>query len=271
MTEKDIKGHSHQLEQYVLLAKSARGAALTALIKQVLEAPALYVFGELIEMSNIQELAKTENAPFWQLLNIFAFGTYTDYKDNMGTLPPLTPVQIKKLRHLTIVSLASKSKFIPYSLLLKELEISNLRELEDLIIEAIYADIIHGKLDQKNKQLEVEYAMGRDIKPETVGTIAEILQDWCQSCDSILNSIDKQIGRANTYKEKKTMQKNTVEAEVENLRKAIKATSQSDMVDEGVPGVSSFQSQQYQQKTVPPGKQKGIRGSGKVFGAQVRR
>lgn len=49
---------------------------------------------------------------------------------------------------------------------------------QDLIIEAIYADIIHGKLDQKNKQVEVEYALGRDIKPETIGKIADILQEW---------------------------------------------------------------------------------------------
>lgn len=50
--------------------------------------------------------------------------------------------------------------------------------IQDLIIEAIYGDIIHGKLDQKNKQLEVEYALGRDIKPETVDIIADILQEW---------------------------------------------------------------------------------------------
>ena len=47
-----------------------------------------------------------------------------------------------------------------------------------MIIEAIYADIIHGKLDQKNKQIEIEYALGRDIKPETVGVIADVVQEW---------------------------------------------------------------------------------------------
>ena len=46
---------------------------------------------------------------------------------------------------------------IPYSTLLKELDIhtSNVRELEDLIIEAIYAGIIQAKLDQKNAQVHV--------------------------------------------------------------------------------------------------------------------
>ena len=47
---------SSPLEQYVLLAKSAKGAAAVELIKQVLEAPNVYVFGELLDMPNIQEV-----------------------------------------------------------------------------------------------------------------------------------------------------------------------------------------------------------------------
>ena len=56
MAEKEVKtfSHSHNLEQYVLLAKSARGAGLVALINQTLEAPGVYVFGELIEMPSVK-------------------------------------------------------------------------------------------------------------------------------------------------------------------------------------------------------------------------
>lgn len=67
---------------------------------------------------------------------------------------------------------------IPYSVLLKELDLNNLRELEDLIIEVVYADIVEGKLDQRNNQFEVDYAIGRDIRPESVGTIIDVLQEW---------------------------------------------------------------------------------------------
>ena len=42
---------------------------------------------------------------------------------------------------------------IPYSTLQQELDIIDLRELEDLIIEAIYAGIIQAKLDQKNAKV----------------------------------------------------------------------------------------------------------------------
>ena len=50
--------------------------------------------------------------------------------------------------------------------------------LQDLIIEVISADIIRGKLDQHNQQLEVDYAIGRDIRPEAVGDIVNVLQEW---------------------------------------------------------------------------------------------
>ena len=45
------------LEQFVLLAKTTKGAACSELIKQVLEAPGVYVFGELLDMPNIQEVS----------------------------------------------------------------------------------------------------------------------------------------------------------------------------------------------------------------------
>jgi COP9 signalosome complex subunit 7 len=54
----------------------------------------------------------------------------------------------------------------------------NVRELEDLIIDAIYLDILQGKLDQKEGQLEVEYTMGRDLEPGKLESILSALQDW---------------------------------------------------------------------------------------------
>ena len=50
------KSSTSPLEQFVLLAKTAKGAAAVGLIKQVLEAPGVYVFGELLDMPNIQEV-----------------------------------------------------------------------------------------------------------------------------------------------------------------------------------------------------------------------
>jgi len=45
------------LEQFVLLAKNVKGAAAAELVKQVTEAPGIYVFGELLDMPNIKEVS----------------------------------------------------------------------------------------------------------------------------------------------------------------------------------------------------------------------
>ena len=49
------------------------------------------------------------------------------------------------------------------------------------MIEVIYADIIRGKLDQCNQQIEVDYAIGRDIRPEAVKEIVDVLQQWYEN------------------------------------------------------------------------------------------
>jgi len=148
------------LQQYIVLAKSLKGKACSAAIQQALNAPNVLVFGELLEMPNVQQLAETEEKKYFDLLKIFAYGTYANYKEN-ETLPPLTPQQVKKLKQLTIVSLCSETKVIPYSLLQKELDISELRELEDLIIDAIYQGIIQGKNGSKTEAIRSRIRNGK--------------------------------------------------------------------------------------------------------------
>lgn len=52
----ESKGASNPLEQFILLSRNAKGSTLTGLINQVLEAPGVFVFGELLETPNIQEV-----------------------------------------------------------------------------------------------------------------------------------------------------------------------------------------------------------------------
>jgi len=44
------------------------------------------------------------------LLKVFAYGTYREYLSQKSDLLELTPVQEKKLKHLTLVSMATKNK-----------------------------------------------------------------------------------------------------------------------------------------------------------------
>jgi COP9 signalosome complex subunit 7 len=74
--------------------------------------------------------------------------------------------------------MAGKCRTISYATLCECLGILNIRELEDLIIEAFYADVIKGKLDQMNNQLEIDYAIGRDVTDEQIDDILTVLDSW---------------------------------------------------------------------------------------------
>ncbi|TFK18888.1 hypothetical protein FA15DRAFT_674926 [Coprinopsis marcescibilis] len=185
---------SAKLEPFLLMGKSMRGAAAAKLIQDATAAPGVLVFSELLELPNIRELEKNEQySKFYSLLQLFAYKTYEDYLRSKDSLPPLTTNQITKLKHLSIVSLASERRILPYDLLLNSLDITTVRELEDLIIDAIYQDILRGKLDQKEKQLEVEYTMGRDVQPEKLDDLLDILRNWAQTTSQVLAALDNKI------------------------------------------------------------------------------
>lgn len=80
-----------------------------------------------------------EYEKFYSTLNLFAFGNYRQYLENKAAMIPLTSIMEKKLKHLTILTLATQRKTLPYDELMSELDIKNVRHLEDIIIEAIYA------------------------------------------------------------------------------------------------------------------------------------
>lgn len=56
------------------------------------------------------------------------------------------------------------------------LQISDLRSLEDLIIEAIYDGILKGKLDQKAYLFRVFDFLGRDVREQDLDHIVHTLQ-----------------------------------------------------------------------------------------------
>jgi len=230
------------LQQYLILAKSTKGKAATAVIQQALSAPNIYVFGELLEMPNVQQLGETEDKKFLDLLKIFAYGTYADYKANSASLPALQPSQIRKLQQLTIVTLSNQTKSIPYALLQKELEISEVRELEDVIIDAIYQGIIQGKLDQKTKHLHVEFAMGRDLKPDSLEHMLAVLTQWSSQAELLLKNIKEKVNHANLMTDSEKKHKEEFEKRVENVKQHLKAAmEETSLIQAEFEGIEGFE------------------------------
>ena len=68
---------SSNLESFTLLANGTKGAAAVGLVAQVLEAPNVFVFGELLDHPNVAALGEAggpaDGQKFYKLLTIFAY------------------------------------------------------------------------------------------------------------------------------------------------------------------------------------------------------
>merc|ERR1719354_242863 len=90
------------------------------------------------------------------------------------------------------MTLASNSKFLSYKKLSEELFISNQEQLEDIIITAIYQNVIEGRINQQSSGLEIHWCMGRDVTNSDMNYVLSSLQTWCSNCEKLMKNIAKQ-------------------------------------------------------------------------------
>lgn len=212
------------LEGFCLLAKSARGRSAAQLINQAISEPGLFAFGELLEAPHIKELGGTEHEGALELLKLFSYGTWADYKADPEKYPSLQPPQELKLKQLTVITLAETTKVIPYDVLMRQLDISNVRQLEDLLInDCMYAGIVRGKLDQRRRCMEVHFAAGRDLRPGQLSSMIGVLESWLQTSESLLSTIQEKIKWADDQSASHARHLKEVEEAAEEVKKNIKA------------------------------------------------
>ena len=123
-----------------LAAAASSEEELKGVMEEAYEAEGLYVFGEFLDVARL-----ANNAALAAKLRLFAYGRYRDVEEAVKNgAAPLTEKQTKKLRELTLASLVhdTRMKTIPFDVILKELGISVIREMEDIIIDAIYHSLL---------------------------------------------------------------------------------------------------------------------------------
>eukprot|EP01001_Neometanema_parovale_P008125 NODE_4402_length_1069_cov_100.399577_g4203_i0.p1 GENE.NODE_4402_length_1069_cov_100.399577_g4203_i0~~NODE_4402_length_1069_cov_100.399577_g4203_i0.p1 ORF type:complete len:292 (-),score=73.30 NODE_4402_length_1069_cov_100.399577_g4203_i0:193-1014(-) len=228
---------SETLETFTVSAKGTRGAGVVHVIKQALAAPGVFVFGELLDVPSVQELATNPDHKKWHdLLAIFAYGTYDEYKAKKGDLPELGDTELNKLKALTVLSLASEHRVLRYDFLRQSLDISDVRKLEDLLIEAITSGLINGKLDQRHMQMEVFDTTSRDLKPTDMDNMLHVLSKWLSDSQQVLNTI-KEVEESSikSYKEKQANQK-----ALEDKITTVKTQVRKSLVDGGEKGMEGY-------------------------------
>ena len=184
-------------QPFLALTKSASSPSAAAdLIRRATSNPNTFIFAELLQAPQIQSLASAapEHASYLTLLKIFSYGTYTDYTNASPALPSLNPQQTLKLRQLSFLTLARDPANLTYANLLRELALETPRELEDLVISAIYAGLVAGTLDPYHRVVCLSSVSPlRDLPPDSVPAMLGTLSAWSARCVSTLAELEAQI------------------------------------------------------------------------------
>ncbi|ETS75184.1 hypothetical protein PFICI_13668 [Pestalotiopsis fici W106-1] len=183
------------LEPFIVLTKSATAPRAAAdLVTRATSASGTYVFAELLETPQIQALAESpEYAAYFTQLQIFSYGTYADYMCK-ADLPALNEQQTLKLRQLSLLTLAKNPHNLSYASLQSALGLTDARAVEELVISAIYADLIQAQLDPRNQAVLVSSVSPlRDLAPGSIPSMLANLQEWSGRCTSTLADLEAQI------------------------------------------------------------------------------
>lgn len=210
------------IDHFVKQALALKGSSLVPVIVEATSHPLLFAFSEILSVPNVVELHGTENSLYLDVLRLFAYGTWNAYKSNSGHYPELVSDQVLKLKQLTVLALAESNKVLPYSLLMEELDVTNVRQLEDFLInECMYVGIVRGKLDQSQRCFEVQFAAGRDLRPGQLGNMIQTLSNWLSTSDNLLISIQEKIKWADTMNELDKKHQKDLEDKVDEVKKSL--------------------------------------------------
>ena len=201
------------LQPFIVEATSTKSPSprfLRELIVRATSAPGTYLFTELLQTQSIQSLqtADAENRVYLTLLELFSYGTYQEYHET-ADLPKLSPVQIQKLRQLTLLTLSSpflpiqdpKVNPLSYPYLIKALGLTNTHELESLVTSTIYAGLLTARLSPNSTPPYVQVtavAPVRDLRPQSLPAILQILQTWEGRCTSTIADLESHISQIRT-------------------------------------------------------------------------
>ena len=200
------------LDQFLALARGQTGLALASNILRLLRAPNVYAVSEvrprpractsrmtrralkasdslasplpslaqLLDLPNVQALADDPaHAPSLTLLRLFVSGTYSDYKASRASYPELDEPLLTKLKVLSLVSIASERKALPYAELAAELDCPTVPDLEALVIAAVYSGLLRARMDQRGSSVEISHCAGRDIcDAASLAALESKLSSW---------------------------------------------------------------------------------------------
>mgnify|MGYP003640816381 CR=1 FL=1 len=116
------------------------------------------------------------------------------------------------------MTLAKNQADLSYKKLLESLGLETPRELEDLVISAIYAGLVSATLDPYHQVVAVSSVSPlRDLQPNSIPAMLNTLNEWSTRCVSTLADLEKQIAGIKAEALKRHREEAEWNAQVEKL------------------------------------------------------
>lgn len=243
---------------------SLSSSIVIQLVKRATSHKSIYGFSEFYEPlrarqhANSRDTSLSKLAELWiDILEVFTYGTWSDllelkYKTNAKSasgsnsgnkdhnsspdnsqdindedqvlFPELNEIQLKKMKQLTLVSLAGRSETLTYNVIKEALqpawatnEDSEMKgtggtgeegeddyhtkdtlesEIEPLVIDTIYADLLDARIHSREREVEILWAAGRDVSPKRLEEISNIFTNWNDMALNLFRQTQESIDTA---------------------------------------------------------------------------
>jgi len=191
--------------KYLALHQASDLAADTKLRTRLLSAtaitvrsPEVFQCAELSALPIVQKLdSDPTDGPLIKLLHIFARGMYGDYVSWLADGKSAKVMKAhelvdadcrRKMRLLTLVSLAKGSKELSYASVAAGLQVEA-SEVESWVMQAISAGLLIAKMNQVSSEVLVSFCIEREFSEKQWGSLQESLVDWRDSIRGLLQVV----------------------------------------------------------------------------------
>ncbi|KJH40635.1 hypothetical protein DICVIV_13406 [Dictyocaulus viviparus] len=134
-------------------------------IEYAISNPRILNVSEMLTQESIQALQQS-NPLLYKTLEVFSYGTLNELpkEDSLRKSIQLSPNVLNSFKLRVVI-----------------LRLDSVRELEDIVIDAIYNKLIKAKLDSKGQFIEVDDWASRDTPVHTIPSIVAVLDEFRQN------------------------------------------------------------------------------------------
>ncbi|KAL6058234.1 Eukaryotic translation initiation factor 3 subunit M [Balamuthia mandrillaris] len=193
-SNKTVMAHKYlikHLATYEEESSSALEAATEQAVVAAVEAirlPEIIQCDDLLKLAAVKQL-ESSNPNLYKLLSLFAHDTLDAFQKFHDAHPNFLGSDcIKKMRLLSLASLAAEQREVPYSSIAEMLSISA-EEVESWIILAIRNKIIDAKMDQLRSVAIINQATQREFAEAQWQQVADRLAAWRERMVSLLEVV----------------------------------------------------------------------------------